>query len=196
MHYEMQLTFVTDILGTVPMNKQIYEDYIADKLGAPPEAAGEVDTVLEMEKGKTGFHRLPSGTPMLYDYVIKGFLKDACGMLNRVEDSESKKIKAYKKVIDGLIFIDPRMIPIEVNGKLGELQRPLRAQTAQGERVALAVSETIPAGSGINFTLDVLDNKSVPESLIREWFDYGRYRGLGQWRNGSWGRFSYTVEAR
>ena len=49
--------------------------------------------------------------------------------------------------IDGLIFIAPRQIPIKFDGEMGICQRPLRAQTAQGERVALASSESIPASS-------------------------------------------------
>lgn len=194
--YAVKLTFITDILGTVPMNKEIYVDYIASKNGAPVEAVEEADTIQMEDKGKTGFHRRDDGTPILYDYAIKGFLKDACGMLWRVENSLSKKVKAYKRIIDGLLFIDERAIPFVLAGEIGEMQRPLRAQTAQGERVALAYSETIPAGSSIAFGIDVLDDKAVPEALLREWLDYGKYRGLGQWRNGSYGRFTYTLEAK
>lgn len=190
MKTKVTLTFLTDLLGTVPLNRQIYEDYIATKEGAPPNAAAESETIAFEDKGKTGFHRLPDGTPFLYDYVCKGYLKDACGMLSRVEDSFSKKLKAYRKVIDGLVFVEPRMIPIIVKGDIGELQRPLRAQTAQGERVALAFSELIPAGSRISFELIVLDDKAFSPDLMEELFDYGKYRGLGQWRSGSWGRFS------
>ena len=195
MRYQVNLEFSTDILGTVPMNKQIYVDYIASKDGAPPLAVEEADTIALEDKGKTGFHRLEDGTPFLYDYVIKGFFKDACGMLARVADSESKKLKAFKKIIDGLVFIGERQIPFAVQGEIGELQRPLRAQTAQGERVALAFSETIPAGSTITFTLEILDDKAVSEAVLREWLDYGRFRGLGQWRNASYGRFSYALIA-
>lgn len=191
--YDVTLTFKTDILGTVPLNKEIYVDFIASKPDAPPKAVEEADTIALEEKGKTGFHRMADGSPALYDYVIKGFLKDACGMLNRVEDSLSKKLKAYKRVIDGLVFIEPRLITFQMSGPVGELQRPLRAQTAQGERVALAFSETVPAGSTIKFELIVLDDKAVPEELLREWFDYAKFRGLGQWRNASWGRASFEM---
>lgn len=195
MKYLVTVTFTTDILGTVPMNKEIYVDYIASKEGAPQHAVEEADTIPFEDKGKTGFHRLEDGTPFLYDYVIKGFFKDACGMLWRVGDSLSKKVKAYKKIIDGLVFIDERQIPFNLSGPIGELQRPLRAQTAQGERVALAFSELIPAGSSITFTLNILDDASVPEELIREWLDYAALRGFGQWRNGSYGRASYEMVA-
>lgn len=105
--------------------------------------------------------------------------------------NESGKISAYKKVIDGLVFVSPRMIPIEVNGAVRDCQRPLRAQTAQGERVSLANSEEIPAGSRCEF--DVLCMDDSHEAAVREWLDYGALRGIGQWRNSGKGRFTYTA---
>jgi len=153
------------------------------------------------DKGMTVFPRNENGEPILYDYQIKGFFKDSCGMLSRIGGktetgkkkavNESGKLTAYKKVIDGLIFVQPRMIPIWVNGEIGECQRPLRAQTAQGERVSLANSEEIPAGSTCEFEVLCMDDSH--EKAVREWLDYGILRGIGQWRNSGKGRFSYEV---
>lgn len=98
---------------------------------------------------------------------------------------------ADKKVIDGLIFIQPRMIPILTNGEIRDCQRPLRAQTAQGERVSLVNSEEIPAGSTCEFDVILLDDSH--EKVVREWLDYGILRGIGQWRNSGKGRFTYTA---
>ena len=105
--------------------------------------------------------------------------------------NESGKLTAYKKVIDGLIFVQPRMIPIHVNGEITECQRPLRAQTAQGERVSLANSEQIPADSTCEFEVVLLDDSH--EKVVREWMDYGVLRGIGQWRNSGKGRFNYEI---
>lgn len=105
--------------------------------------------------------------------------------------NESGRITAYKKVIDGLIFVQPRMIPLVVNGEMEECQRPLRAQTAQGERVSLANSEQIPAGSTCEFDVLLMDESH--EAAVREWLDYGGLRGIGQWRNSGKGRFVYTA---
>ena len=112
-------------------------------------------------------------------------------MLRRVSKSDSSKLKAYKRIIDGLIFVEPRRIPIQVTGEVDILTRPLRAQTAQGERVALSRSEMIPAGSSITFKVMLLDDSL--ESALVEWLEYGKLRGLGQWRNGSYGRFDYAI---
>ena len=143
------------------------------------------------DKGMTVFARMDDGTPMVWDYQIKGFFKDAAGMLRRVKSSKSSKLKAYKKIIDGLIFVEERRIPIVFDGELGNCQRPLRAQTAQGERVALAESEMAPAGSTLTFTITTLEDGLMP--AIEEWLRYGRLRGLGQWRNSGMGRFEFEA---
>lgn len=191
--YKVRITFTEPLLGTVPMNQELYADYIATKLpDGNGDASDELATVAEMtEKGTTGFHRL-DGAPIIYDYVIKGFFKDAASMLRRVPDTKSSKMTAYKKIIDGLVFVRPRQIPITAFGAVSILERPLRAQTAQGERVALARSEMLPDGSEIEFVIDLLDAKLEP--AVREWLDYGSRRGLGQWRNGGYGTFLYTMD--
>ena len=92
-------------------------------------------------------------------------------------------------MIDGLIFPQPRKIPIVFDGEIGDCQRPLRAQTAQGERVSLASSDEIPAGATLTFDILCLDENHVP--AVKEWLDYGALRGLGQWRNSGKGRFTW-----
>lgn len=69
------------------------------------------------------------------------------------------------------------------------MPRPLRAQTAQGERVSLAISEEIPSGAQIEFTVVCLLDKDA--DLVREWLDYGSLVGIGQWRNSGKGRFKW-----
>lgn len=191
-NYKVKLTFTEPLLGTVPKNKDLYRDYIASKAPDSSNGEREVETVQEMEeKGWTGFH-CEGGCPILYDYVIKGFFKDACSMLRRVGSTNSAKIAAHKKVIDGLVFVLPRQIQINTNGnELQIIERPLRANTAQGERVALAISDAAPAGSTIEFTVKILGG--ITKNVLTEWLDYGELRGLGQWRNASYGRFSYDL---
>lgn len=198
----VKLTTTEGLLGTSPMNEDIYRDFIGSKA---PDAATVEDEVAALgadavvEKGMTGFPRDEEGRPFLYDYQIKGFFKDACSMLNRVAGkdpetgkkragvNESSKLTAFKKVIDGMIFVAPRQIPIAFEGEIGHCQRPLRAMTMQGERVSLAISEEIPAGAELAFEVTCLDEAHL--AAVREWLDYGCLRGLGQWRNSGKGRF-------
>lgn len=200
----VRLIFTEPVLGTWPANANVAREFIASK---SPDAATIEDEVAALgadavaDKGMTIFPRDAEGRPVFYDYQIKGFFKDACGMLSRLGGkteagkkksvNESGRITAYKKVIDGLIFVQPRMIPLVMNGELEECQRPLRAQTAQGERVSLANSEQIPAGSTCEFDVLLMDESH--EAAVREWLDYGELRGIGQWRNSGKGRFVYTA---
>ena len=201
---KVKITFLEPVLGTWPSNQNVARDFIASK---SPDAATIEDEVAALgadavaDKGMTVFPRNENGEPVLYDYQIKGFFKDSCGMLARVGGktetgkkravNESGKLSAYKKVIDGLIFPQPRMIPIKANGKIGDCQRPLRAQTAQGERVSLANSEEIPAGSTCEFEILLMDESL--ENAVLEWLDYGVLRGIGQWRNSGKGRFTFDI---
>ena len=198
------ITFIEPILGTAPADPEVYVRFIGSKA---PDASTIDDEVAALgaaevaERGMTVFPRDKGGNPILLDYQIKGFFKDACGMLSRVggkgEDgkkkkvNESSKLTAYKKIIDGLIFVQPREIPFIFDGDIATCQRPLRAQTMQGERVSLAMSEEIPAGAKIEF--DVLCLSDENAAAVYEWLDYGILRGIGQWRNSGKGRFTYEA---
>lgn len=155
-----------------------------------------------------------SNIPFYYNYQIRGFFKDSCGLLSRADNvdedtgkkisaSESSKLKAYKKVIDGCIFVFPRRIGIEVpdmyldddgetfintydeNGNLKIIQRPLRTSGPNGERVAIAASEMIPAGSKMKFTIGMTSLKFKP--AIVEWLNYAAVHGISGWRNSGMG---------
>lgn len=191
---KVKITLLEDMLGTASADKEIHETYIASKAEDAPSVAEEIEALgfdEVVEKGMTVFPRDTDGCPIVWDYQIKGMFKDACGMLRKVTGTRSSKLKAYKKEIDGLIFPEPRKIRIALSGPMGNLQRPLRASTAQGERVALANSETVPAGSTIIFSVLCLEDSAI--ELVKEWLDYGRLRGLGQWRNAGYGRFVYEI---
>lgn len=201
---KVKLTFKEPILGTWPANPNVAREFIASK---SPDATTVEDEIAALgadavaDKGMTVFPRDPDGRPIFYDYQIKGFFKDSCGMLSRIGGktetgkkkavNESGRITAYKKTIDGLIFVEPRMIPIVFDGEIGDCQRPLRAQTAQGERVSLTNSEEIPAGATCEFSIVLLDESH--EKAVLEWMDYGSLRGIGQWRNSGKERFDYEI---
>jgi hypothetical protein len=194
--YDVELTLTEEMLGTASANPDIYQEFIASKC-AEEATADEVESLPDademVEKGTTVFHRL-DGKPCLFDYQIKGFFKDACGALRRCDETLSKKLTAFKKHIDGTVFVEPRMIPVELpeGAAMGFCTRPLRAQTAQGERVSLARSESIPAGSVIRFVVALLAKDTI--GAVEEWLDYGKLRGLGQWRNSGKGRFTFTIK--
>lgn len=200
----VRLTFIEPVLGTQPANESVYRDYIATKM--PEEdrikiedevAALGVDEVVE--KGMTIFPKTVDGNPFFYSYQIRGFFKGACSGLRKVPGTLSSKVKAYKKEVDQLVFVMPVQIPIKLAGPVTTCERSLRASTPQGERVSLAMSEEIPAGSTAEFRIALLCDSD--EAVVREWLDYGVLHGIGQWRNSGKGRFvweevSKTTEVR
>lgn len=192
----VKVTYTENLLGTASANPDIHKEFIASKA---PDAPSREDEIIALgveaveEKGMTIFPKLEDGTPFTYDYQWKGFFKESCSMLRRVDGTESKKRKAFKKEIDGLVFVEPRKIPLILpdGEEIGNCQRPLRASTAQGERVALANSETVPAGTTQEFDILLLDEKM--EKVVVEWLEYGRLHGTGQWRNSGAGRFTCEI---
>lgn len=219
---QVEITLIEELLGTTPGQPELVATHLAKKSGFDPqreelEAAargGELSTAIEAEeqRGTTFFPKTPEGLPFVYDYQIKGFFKDACGSLQRakIKAPKAKKgeeqapdqssgfrsegLRAYKKEIDGLIFVKPRQILLAIPDgmAMGVCERPLRAPTPQGERVALVRSETAPAGTTLRFEVNLLRDNL--DKLVLEWLEYGELRGLGQWRNSGKGRFTYRVE--
>ncbi len=193
--YEVKLTLTRSILGTVPKNKEVYAQYIATKAAlTDEEVAKELENIENIEEsGWTGF-LTQDGKPYLPAYMIKGFFKAACGTMRRVKGAGSSKIRAYKKIIDGQVFVEPDelFLTLPEGEVMGISERPLRASTAQGERVTLARSDTCPAGTTLQFKIAILGN-DVTEELLHEWLDYGKLRGLGQWRNSGRGSFEYEM---
>ena len=188
----VRLKFFEEMLGTANSDPEIHERFIASKA---PDAKSREEEVASLgvdevvERGKTVFHKTEDGRPYLFDYMVRGFFKTAGKVCYQLGGKH--KLTAYKSKIDTLVFIKERRILLQmpVGTTLGNLQRPLRAQTAQGERVSLANSETAPVGTEIEFTIITLLDEL--EEHILEWLDYGKYSGIGQWRNSGCGRFLY-----
>lgn len=189
---KVKVTYVEPLLGTSSANPELHSEYIASKAPDAPSREEEVAAIgveEATEKAMTVFPRTGGGTPFTWDYQWKGFFKESCAMLRRADGFRSKKLTAFKKVIDGLVFVTPRKVELVLpeGESVGEMQRPLRASTAQGERIALAHSELVPAGTTQTFTIKLLRDDLEP--LVREWMEYGELHGTGQWRNASYGRF-------
>jgi hypothetical protein len=201
---KVRITFTEELLGTSPANPKLFEDFIAANAPDAPTREEEIAAlgVKEvMDKQMTVFPRLTpeeckavglpedADVPFNWDYQWKGYFKDACGMLRRATGMKSCKFTAYKKQIDGLVFLKERKVPLILpeGGEIGVCQRPLRAETQQGPRVALAYSETVPAGTTQTFTVILLNDQL--EGILHEWLDYGMLHGHGQWRNAGKGRF-------
>ena len=194
----VHLDFIDDVLGTAPGDPDIHGSYVSSKAPDAATKEEEIAAIGEDEfraKGKTIFPTDESGNPIFWNYQIKGFFKSACAAQRGLSGSKSSKVKAYKKKIDLGIFVfqdadDPSSRAIKIHmtkAGVGECQRPMRAETMQGPRVAIADSDSIEKGSWIEFDVVMLDDGDWP--LVSEWLDYGKFNGLGQWRNSGKGAF-------
>lgn len=191
---KIKIILTEEMLGTKAANPDVFADFIASKHPSGTPQKDELDSAEHREEaGTTVFHK-QNGQIGIWDYQIKGFFKDACGAMNRF-DKEFRggleKLSAYKSKIDGCVFVTPRFIPIELpkDGKVGICERPLRAETAQGPRVSVCRSETVPPGSVIVCEVQILSKELIP--YVEAWLGYGKLRGLGQWRNSGKGRFEW-----
>jgi len=210
---KVRLTFIEPLLGTLSGNKQVAEEFIVakhpdgiskdemDALVDVPEVLQKASTYFSRQidagtKAKIDNLKTENGKPHLWDYQIKGFFKGSMGALintGRWTKEVLKKVRLtpylYKKTIDQLVFVNPRIIPLDLSGEISFIERPLRAETMRGERIALARSEAAPPGTAIEIEIRWLNDNL--EDWIKECLDYGELVGLGQWRNGSYGRFTW-----
>ena len=190
---------LTPILGGQPASPAVRTEYISSR--APrPELAEEEDELMANldDKGLTVFMRDANNRLLLMDYMIKGYFKSALGAIKMQTGIASERAK-----VDKYLFVTPRQIPIcrdgeEIIDEDDQIERPLRAQTMRGERVTLAASEMINDPWEITIGITILPNAATTKSKPITWeaieaaLDYGQLCGIGQWRNGGYGRFIWT----
>jgi hypothetical protein len=207
----VRIKFTQPILGSMPADEELYTKFIASKAPANWLVDEETENIPEVDydKGVTVFPQDEKGI-FLYNYHIKGFLKHAGNVLKdqlrpknpkgkktKDEEKEQMGIKNLRSKLDDYLFVKERKIYLYRNGKIiqeedGVLERPLRAMTMQGERVALASSEVINPPAEAEFTIQLLEHKEITLDTIRELLDYGKFQGIGQWRNGGFGQFEWV----
>ena len=128
----VRIKFFEEVLGTSSNNPNIHSEYIASKSEDAMKMSEELDAIgisEYIDKAMTVFPRDEQGDPIFWDYQIKGFFKDSAGVLRKVTGSKCSKVKAYKKEIDGLLFVYPRKIKMHLpeGGHVSSCEQPLRA---------------------------------------------------------------------
>jgi hypothetical protein len=219
MKYHLKVTFTEPMLASSPADPEVYKQFIearkrkeqdeartvaAQAGGVAVEDAIATDEVGTLDAGareQTGwsvFHKDDTGI-FIFDYKVRGFMKEACSAV-----TGKTELSAYKSKIDKWLFVLPRRIYLRtpdnqlINEPHGTLERPLRAMTMQGPRVSVKRSDYLNPGTWFECELVVLPNgeKELKEQHIRNWFSYGVWQGFGEWRNGSYGRFEYELTAK
>ena len=197
-HYAVEVVLLTELLGTVAKEHRLRSEYIAAKAPLPELRSEEEETGPGIEalekKGATGFHSDSQGL-FVYDYFVKGFLKEAADNLKGVKTEGPLGIKNARSKVDNFVFIGPRRIyllgpdGVPIREPHGHLERPLRAMTMQGPRVSLVGSDFVREGTRLQFEIIVMPSE-FRRQHIEMLLEYGLLKGFGQWRNGGYGRFA------
>lgn len=192
----------TPILGSQPASESIRTQYVASK--APDSALSEEERKLFADEvrevaGLTVFARDPDQDDqiVILDYMVRGFFKAAFAATQALVG-----MKAYKSKVDRFLFVAPRRIPILRDGEPiydedSQYERTLRADTPKGPRTGLQASECIDTPWSVEIELRLIENAATAKSPALTWenveiaLDYGELSGLGQFRNGSFGTFSW-----
>ena len=206
----VKITFTTDVLGSWPENKTIAADYIASKAPTTERSNEELESIPESEESskRTIFPRDTKGVH-LWDFHLRGFIKEACRFQIEMGDLEIAKT-SISKAVDTLVFVNPRKVyfanpdgTVVQPSQLTSMQRSLRAMTMQGERIALADSDLIQAGCWLGFTVEWFEGENGKSKIakfnrdvITQCLDYGALKGMGQWRSGGFGRFTWEETAK
>jgi hypothetical protein len=193
-----RLRGLTPILGTLPASRTLRTEFVASKAPTPELRDEEAENPFNLDdKGLTVFCRDDRDRLCLMGYQIKGFFKEALTALKL-----QSGVAAHRSKVDTLLFVEPRYIPLQVNGQPTReeseiLERPLRAMTMQGERTTLAASEQLNDPWEIEIEISLLPSAGTAKSKPLTWdvvelaLSYGAYHGMGQWRNAGYGRFTF-----
>jgi hypothetical protein len=173
------------------------------------ECCDMADAEEVIKKQTTVFPRNLDGTVFCWDYQWRGFFKEALSIGTEATDDEQASTAMgplskwlIKRTVDSLLFITERRIPFfgpdqQPIREVQLLERPLRATTQRGERICLARSEIIPAGSSCQFTLRWMQapakgkkpsKMGITIEAIAWTLGYALLKGFGQWRGGGYGR--------
>lgn len=192
----------TPILGSQPASEAIRTQYVASKAPDPQLSEEErklfADEMREVS-GLTVFARDPDHDDqiVILDYMVRGFFKAAFGALQK-----QLGVKSYKSKVDRYLFVAPRRIPVLRDGEPmldedSQFERTLRADTPKGPRVGLQASECIETPWSVEIELRLIANEGSAKSHALTWdgietaLEYGELSGLGQFRNGSYGAFTW-----
>lgn len=171
-----------------------------------PEDEGQPLNVTGFASDARGLH--------LWDYQIKAMVKQVGLTLGLKVPGKTTGTASVGTDIQRLVWpfpvdarlsagrdvLVPKSIHLRRDGQIITqpdrlFERPLRAQTAQGPRVSIAVSEVLDPPLSATFRLVCLKGCRVTRQQLEDIFSYGIFEGMGQWRGAGWGRYAATIEA-
>lgn len=220
---EIELTFTEPLLGSMSGNRDLHEEFIASKAptvakaqkevaaikpngtGNGEQAVADYDVEEQVAKAMTVFGADDHGL-FIWDYQMKGHIKEQILALIELGEPCVKGLSkwTYKRAVNFFVHIVPRYIYLlDLSGNHwlsapSRLQRPLRAETQMGERIALASSQMLPVGTSCRFQVQIISGENQKKNLavispetIKACLEFGSLKGTGQWRSGGYGRYTW-----
>ena len=204
--YEVSMTFTEPLLGGACNNPEIHSEFIASK--APTVTEGQEETAAlpeeTMEKALGVFPKDDKGL-FYWNYQFRGFFKEQIAALVDIGEVNEVSKWSVKKAVNQLLYITPRRVYLlddkgrNIKESTSVLSRPLRAETLQGPRVALASSQVLPPGTQLVYTMTLIqagNAKSkckLSEPTLLAALEFGSQNGFGQWRTAHYGSFTYKM---
>lgn len=201
---DVRLTFDQHMLGSLPDQKTILEQFIGKNIPEEGEVKKvkleeELDAIPDEGSKITVFPRDKEGNLCLYDYQIKGAIKNAFGIFTETQDiklgGKAKISKwTHKRFGDCFIRVSPRFIKLNIpkdayapdliapdaENSTYRCARPIKKDSFKGGQVALVCSEAVPEGTTCEFRIEYL-HPGLKDVLIGA-LHYFRFMGIGQWR--------------
>jgi hypothetical protein len=180
-------------------------DNITDLLAYSKEVSDEYELLLakgETQKS-TVFMRNEDGHAMLSTHMIIGNYKE--NLKSLINNSAANTYAITSKVSTGEIMatdvkvVEDFVIPSQdlvrkPNGEPDILERPIRFDRMGQTKTAIAMSEYLPIGSEITFTLRIR-SRSPFLSVLADLLEMGKNNGIGQWRgSGKKGTYMHKIE--
>jgi len=197
--FRIQIKLIEDYLGTLSSNPQIYTSFMYAKSVEKGDVSAEqvvneseeINFPDESKAGLTIIAKDDNGL-FIYSQIITGFMKDKAINLMKISDVKQAKSKIQKfvNVIDKKIYFQRDGVNITKPDGINE--RPLRGMTPQGPITSLVASESLSAGATLEFDILLLGNDEITPQYLYEVFKMGNTHGLGQFRNGGYGKFIIT----
>lgn len=212
--YNVTLQFENKILGGIPKNPDVIEEWIRSKagvtdeeeirqmmlktlveLGADVSAQSTYEELVEASNNlaaskQTNGFKVSSGFLVIEDRQVKALIRECTNILYAGE-RWGKTYKGPKSYVNERVFFSPQFISLGVTEPDGVELQIIHAQTPQGPRHSLSYSEYVYQPT-ISFEMKVLRDELKPQEWAELW-ELAQLEGLGASRSQSYGRFQLVT---
>lgn len=201
---KIRCTLIEPMLGSKSSDVDMFTKYVAIKSKDEVKILEEVElaknTDTEENESRQVFTRDHDGDIVIFNYQVKGFLKEAGECIRKavtdednISKGKAKKWGMIKGKIDDFVNVYPRKIKLGKKDPDLLCNRILNGMTMQGKRTTPIESEAIDAGSSFECEIKIIKNSPVKKEMIYEILNYGKIKGFGQWRNAGNGIFFWEL---